>query len=73
MSRDFIAKMAERAGKTFLQFFFANWILLSGAAADFDHLFTWDNAQAGVVGLALSIMTSIASKPVSPPDDPSLV
>ncbi len=72
--QEFITKTAERAAKTFAQFFFANWILLSGKAADFDHLFTASNLKAGVVGVALSIATSLGSKGIGPDtDSPSVV
>lgn len=67
--REFVAKTAERAVKTFLQFYLGYWLFLSGAAADFDHLFTQDNVEAGVVGLALSVATSIGTKNIGPNDN----
>lgn len=72
--REFVAKTAERAVKTFLQFYFGYWLFLSGAAADFDHLFTQANVEAGIVGLALSVATSVGTKGLGPnPDSPSAI
>lgn len=72
--REFIAKTAERAVKTFLQFYLGYWLFLSGAAADFDHLFTRANVEAGIVGLALSVATSVGTKGLGPDtNDPSAV
>lgn len=73
VSTQYISDVAERAVKTFLQFFFANWFLLSHAAVGYDTLFTWGNVKAGIVGLALSIATSIGSKPFANKDTASLV
>lgn len=70
----FVAKTAERAVKTFLQFYLGYWLFLSGAAADFDHLFTQANVEAGVVGLALSVATSLGTKNLGPDtNSPSVV
>lgn len=70
----FIAKLAERAAKTFLQFYFANWIYFGDGAVDYEHLFTEANVKAGVVGLALSVATSVGTKNVGPDNDsPSVV
>lgn len=83
MSTSFVKKTAERMGKTFLQFFFGAWMLKAGllgtelaqpGIASFDLLFTVDNAKAGVVGLALSLATSLGTKNIGPdPDSPSMV
>lgn len=71
---EFLKKTAERAVKTFFQFYLGSWLFLSGDAADFDHLFTQENVEAGVVGLALSLVTSIGSRQIgNTKDDPSLV
>lgn len=71
---DFIQKTAERAVKTFTQFYLGSWLFLSGEAADFEHLFTQENVEAGIVGLALSLVTSIGSRQIGKTkDDPSLV
>ena len=74
MNNEFIAKTIERASKTFIQFYLGSWLFLSGAAADFEHLFTVENVKAGVVGLALSLVASIGSRNIgNTKDDPSLV
>jgi hypothetical protein len=83
MNTTFWKKTAERAGKTFLQAYLAFWMLTAGLGdtgaeaggnpSAFDLLFTWDNVKAGVVALALSIVTSLASKPVGPTESPSVV
>lgn len=73
-SQDFVAKTAERMGKTFLQFYLGNWMYFSHQAVEYATLFTWDNAKAGVVGIALSLATSLGTKNIGPSkDDPSLV
>ncbi len=79
----FVAKTAERMAKTFVQFYLGYWFLTLGllntAAAvagpgAFDTLFTVDNVKAGVVGLALSLATSIGTKGLGPDkDSPSMV
>lgn len=78
----FLLRTIERAAKTFAQFYFGLWLLrlgllnadISAPNADaFDLLFTIDNVKAGVVGVALSVATSVGSKPFGDPDDPSVV
>lgn len=72
MNTTFIKDIAERASKTFLQFYLGFWLLTNGllntdAATPspdmFDTLFTSDNLKAGVVGLALSLATNFVTKP----------
>ena len=67
----FLADTAERAAKTFAQAFFAVWLGIGGA--QFDTLFTVDNLKAGVVGLALSVATSLGSKKLGADDSASLL
>ena len=79
----FVKDAVERLAKTFLQFYLGFWLLRVGlldtAAASpgsvdaFDSLFTTDNLKAGVVGVALSLATSFASKPFGNKGDASLV
>lgn len=73
ITEEYISDVAERGFKTFAQFYFGSWIYLSGKAVEYDTLFTWVNVKAGVVGLALSLATSIGSKPITSPDSASLV
>jgi hypothetical protein len=71
---EFIQKTAERAAKTFIQFYLGSWLFLSGEAADFEHLFTMENVEAGIVGIALSVATSIGTKGIGPnKESPSVV
>jgi hypothetical protein len=81
-TRRFLLDAAERAGKTFAQAYFGLWLLRAGLgdaelaeprAAAFDLLFTLDNVKAGVVGVALSVATSIGSRQIGRRDDASLV
>lgn len=69
----FFKDLAERAVKTFGQFYLGSWLFLSGDSADFDHLFTTTNVKAGVVGLALSAATSLGSKKFGPDQDSASV
>jgi hypothetical protein len=82
MNKAFLVRTAERAAKTFLQAYLMFWMLQAGLGDTtaehpgdaFDLLFTWDNVKAGVVALALSVASSLISKPVGPsPDSPSVV
>lgn len=63
----FLADLAERAAKTFAQFYLGFWLFLNpdtniqNAPDAFDTLFTTQNLKAGVVGLAFSLATSVAS------------
>ena len=78
----FVRDAAERLAKTFMQFYFGFWLLtagllnttadIGGSAGAFDTLFTVDNLKAGVVGMALSLATSVASKPFGNKEDASL-
>lgn len=61
---------AERAGKTFVQAYLAVWVV---AGADFDHLFTRDNAEGGVVGLALAVAAAVGAKQIGANDSASLL
>jgi hypothetical protein len=82
-SKVFVEKTAERMGKTFVQFYLGFWMLSMGllnttaevaGPGAFDSLFTIDNAKAGVVGVALSLATSIGTKGFGPDkESPSLV
>jgi hypothetical protein len=75
--------VAERMAKTFYQAYLAYWILVAGLASGvadnsnasaFDLLFTWNNVKAGIVGVALSFVTSVATTHVGPDDNsPSAV
>lgn len=79
----FVKDATERLAKTFVQFYLGFWLLTvglldtsavsSGTADAFDTLFTTDNLKAGVVGVALSLVTSFASKPFGNKEDASLV
>lgn len=78
---EFIKDVAERAGKTFLQFYLGTWMLTSGFldtkidqhSASFDLLFTVTNLKAGVVGVALSVATSIGTKQIGDKNSASLI
>lgn len=65
--KKFLSDTAERASKTFAQFYLGYWLFLNpdnslgNAPQMFDTLFTGDNLKAGVVGLALSLATSVGS------------
>lgn len=80
--KKFLLRTLERAAKTFGQFYLGSWVLAAGLldtnfdvpnSSAYDLLFTLDNAKAGVVGLALSVFTSLGSSKVGKEDDPSLV
>lgn len=82
MNINFVKRLAERAAKTFGEFYLGSWVLAAGLldtnfdvpnASAYDLLFTTDNAKAGVVGLALSVFTSLGSSRIGKEDDPSLV
>jgi hypothetical protein len=73
MSNDlkrFLADLAERASRTFLQAYFAAWVAFG---MDFDHLFTRNNLEAGVVGLAASVAMSLGAKRTGANDSASLL
>ena len=81
-TKRFLADGGERAFKTFWQFYFGLWTLrvglfdtgvAEGHVAAFDLLFTWDNVKAGVVGVALSFASSLASKRAGADDSASLL
>jgi hypothetical protein len=78
-SRKWIESTVERFTKTFFQFYLGFWLFLNpdtnlGASEQmFDTLFTTGNLKAGVVGIALSLITSLGSSAVGKPDSPSLV
>jgi hypothetical protein len=79
----FVKDAGERLAKTFVQFYLGFWLLTiglldtvavqPGTADAFSTLFTVDNLKAGVVGVALSLATSFASKPFGNKEDASLV
>jgi len=68
---------AERAAKTFLQAYLAFWLVTTQTTntdtAMFDALFTVDNLKAGVVGVALSLASSLGSRAVKSKATASLV
>jgi len=67
----FIMKAAERAVRTFLQGYFAFWVVTD---TSYDNLFTVDNFKAGVVAMAASIAMSLGLKNVGPDkDSPSII
>jgi hypothetical protein len=61
---------AERGARTFAQAYFGVWFAFG---ADFDHLFTRDNLEGGVVGLALSVALSVGAKRLGAEDSASLL
>lgn len=82
-SKKFVVETLERASKTFLQAYMLAWTVKAGildigisvpSNASYDVLFTWDNVKAGVVGVALSLATSVGSKPIgADKDGPSIL
>jgi len=68
--RRWLFDTAERASKTFVQAYLAVWVV---AGADFDHLFTRDNLEGGVVGLALAVAVAVGAKQMGAPDSASLL
>lgn len=56
-TRKFLLDVAERAAKVFVYAYLACWVGTGGT--QFDTLFTEDNLEAGVVGLALSLAVSL--------------
>lgn len=68
--RRWLFDTAERAGKTFVQAYLAVWFV---AGADFDNLFTRDNLEGGVVGLALALAAAIGAKRLGAPDSASFL
>lgn len=69
-TRRWLLDSLERAGRTFLQAALGAWVALG---AEFDHLFTRNNLEAGVVGLALSLAVSVGAKTRGAPDSASLL
>lgn len=79
----FLKKSAERAAKTFVQAYLLVWTVKAGYldvgvavphSDAFNVLFTLDNVKAGIVGVALSIATSVGSKGIGPDSSsPSVV
>jgi hypothetical protein len=65
-----LADTGERAGRTFLQGYFAVWLAFG---AGFDTLFTLDNLKAGVVATALSVAMSMGAKKAGANDSASLL
>jgi hypothetical protein len=61
----------ERAAKTFVQAYLSVWIAIGGTS--FDTLFTRDNLEAGVVGLALAVASAVGARRVGAPDSASLL
>ncbi len=81
-TKRFLADLGERAGKTFAQFYLGSWLLAAGLlntdfdtpnAGAYDLLFTLNNVKAGVVGVALSVATSIGAKKLGAGDSASLL
>jgi len=74
LQSEFLKKAFERSAKTFAQFYLGYWLFLSGGNVSFDTLFTTDNVEAGIVGLALSLATSIGTKNIgTDQNDPSVI
>lgn len=69
-TKRWLADAAERAARTFGQAYLAAWVALG---ADFDHLFTRNNLEAGVVGLALSLAVSVGARKRGADDSASLL
>lgn len=69
-TKRWLADAAERSGKTFCQAYLAVWFV---AGADFEHLFTRDNLEGGVVGLALAFAVAVGAKQVGADDSASLL
>lgn len=61
----------ERAGRTFLQAYFAVWLTVG--SAEYETLFTVTNLKAGVVGVALSLAMSVGAKKTGADDSASLL
>lgn len=75
LTRRFWALAAERAIHSFAQGVLAAWLGL-GQILDVDevaNLWTAKPWLAGVATAALSLLTSVASAPVGPGDDPSAI
>lgn len=51
-----LAKIADRAVRTFLYAYLSYWIVAGGG---YDTLFAADNVKAGVVALAMSVAVSL--------------
>lgn len=67
----FLADTAERVGKTFVQGYAAAWVVVGGA--DFDALFSLDNAKLGLAAGAFAVATSLAATRVGAKDSASLL
>lgn len=61
---------AERAGRTALQAYMAVWI---AAGATYETLFTRDNLEGAIVGVALSVAMSVGAKKRGADDSASLL
>lgn len=82
MNRELVLDIAERAGRTFLQFYFGAWMLAAGLLNTdfdqprgdaFDHLFTMDNFKAGIVGVALTIAMGLGTSRFGNKDTASVI
>lgn len=62
--------VAERAVKVFLFAYFARWF---EAGREFDVLFTRDNFEAGVIGLAASLAWNLGAKNIGDKDSASVL
>jgi hypothetical protein len=69
-TKRWLADALERAARTFGQAYLGVWLALG---ADFDHLFTRNNLEGGVTGLALSLAVSIGAKKRGADDSASLL
>lgn len=61
--------VAERGVRVFVYSYLATWV---GAGTKFDVLFTRNNVEAGVIGLALSVAVSVGVKNIGDKDSASI-
>lgn len=82
MNRELLLDIAERAGRTFLQFYFGAWMLAAGLldtnfdipnASAYDLLFTMTNLKAGIVGLALTVAMGLGTAKIHNTDTASVI
>ena len=71
MNKRFLADLAERALKTFVQAFVGFWLAFQDVEPD--TFLTWENLRAALVVSAMSVLTSLASKPFNNHDSASVL